>query len=50
MGGGKNMYDDYSQIFVSPWNVRNVSRAYTCTLTCITLEPGFEAHALNKQY
>ena len=24
MGGGKNMYGDYSQVFVSPWNVKNV--------------------------
>ena len=28
VGGGKNMYDDYSQVFVSPWNVRNVSDLY----------------------
>ena len=27
MGGGKNTYGDYSQVSVSQWNVRNVSRA-----------------------
>ena len=27
MGGGKNMYGDYSQVSMSQWNVRNVSWA-----------------------
>ena len=28
MSGRKNTYDDYSQVFVRQWNVRNVSPGY----------------------